>query len=166
MPFRGARWWRVAVTLAPGPVVGQAPPLSPAMQEAVRAHVLTEANSEPVVGVLRELSASMVADPDIAKRLLGWSRLAPEQQVEALAADPLSARVLKGAGLSSRDYVVGLLALRAAAGAPAGSPLADAASPANAAFLREHPNLLERFRAAERGQWPGSVWRFGAPWNP
>jgi hypothetical protein len=130
----------------------QAPPLSPAMRDAVRTHVLTEENIEPVITALRELSASMVADPDVAKQLLARMKLPAEQQVDDIAADPLSVRVLKAAGLGPRDYVVGVLAIRAAAGVPPGSSLAAAASPANAAFLRDHPDLLERFRAAERGQ--------------
>ena len=129
-------------------VAAQAPPLSPAMRDAVRGHVLTEQNTEAVITALRELSASMVADPDVAKRLIGRMKLPPEQQVDDIAADPLSVRVVKAAGLAPRDYVIGLLAVRAAAGAPP----ASAASPENIAFLEAHPDLLARFKAAERGQ--------------
>jgi hypothetical protein len=129
----------------------QAPPLSPAMLAAVQGHVLTEQNVEPVIEALRELSAAMVADPDVAKASLARMKLPAEQQVRELEIDPLASRVLKAHGVSAQEYVTGVLAFRAAA-APPGSPLASAASPANAAFVREHAALLERFRAAERGQ--------------
>lgn len=149
IPLAGALL--LALTLA-APAAAQPAAPSAALLDAARRHVLTEANAEPVIEALRELSAAMVADPDVAKASRARMKLPPDQQARELEIDPMASRVLKRAGLSGHDYMLALVALRAAAGVPPDSPLASAISPANVAFLQAHPDVLARFRAAERGQ--------------
>lgn len=122
--------------------------LSPELTGAVRAYKLDAKQASAVVKTLEELTALVLKSPEAMKHAAASMKLPPDERIRQMDQSPQTAGILKANGLSSREYFVGLLALRAAAQAAEGGTagLAALASPGNVAFVKANPALAARLK--------------------
>ena len=138
----------LAALLAAVPVA-RAQSMTPATEQAIRAYVLDQGTSAVLLKTLKELTAETLKDPNWMQKIAPRMKLSFEAQWKALEADAVSGPVLKANRISAKDYSCGLLAMRAASGLPSGAGVAKYANPANAAFLRANPSILNELKAID-----------------
>lgn len=134
-----------ALVAAAVPVSAQS--MSPATEQAVKSYVLDPARADVLLKTLRALTAETLKDPKWMQKLPARMKLPVEEQWKALEADPVSGPVLSANRISARDYSCGLMAMRAASGLPSGD--AKYANPANVAFLKSNPSILDQLKAID-----------------
>lgn len=127
----------------------QAQSMTPATEQAIRAYVLDQGKSAVLLKTLKALTAATLKDPNWMQKIAPRMKLPVEEQWKALEADPVSGPVLKANRISAQDYSCGLLAMRAASGLPSGAGMAKYANPANAAFLKANPTILNELKAID-----------------
>lgn len=130
----------------------QLPSMDPATDQAIRSYRLDRGNTEVILKTLKEVSAAVMKDPDWMTKIQSRMKLTLEQQCTAMEADPATGAILRANRISAKDYWYGLLALRAAALADAGMGVAKLANPANVAFLKANPSIVERLNAIDMGR--------------
>jgi hypothetical protein len=130
----------------------QLPSMDSATEQAIRSYRLDRGNSEVILKTLKEVSAAVMKDPDWMTKIQSRMTLTLEQQCAAMEADPATGPVLTANRISARDYSFGLLALRAASLADSGIGVAKLANPANVAFLKANPSVVERLKAIDTGK--------------
>ena len=126
--------------------------MSPATEQAIRSYVLDLGKADSILKTMKQLSEAMLKDPDFPKKIGPRMKLPLEQQWKAMEADAVSGPILKASGMSAEQYSCGLLALRAASGLDTGAGVARLANPANAAFLKANPSIVERLKAIDMGK--------------
>ena len=139
----------VCVVATPG---AQLPSMDPATEQAIRSYRLDRGNTEVILKTLKEVSAAVMKDPDWMTKIQSRMKLTLEQQCAAMESDPATGPILQANRISAKDYSFGLLALRAAALADAGIGVAKLANPANVAFLKANPSIVERLNAIDMGK--------------
>lgn len=130
----------------------QLPSMDPATDQAIRSYRLDRGNTDVILKTLKEVTAAVLKDPDWMKKIQSRMELTLEQQCTAMEADPATGPILKANRISAREYSFGLLALRAAALSGAGIGVAKLANPANVAFLKANPSIVERLNAIDMGK--------------
>lgn len=150
---RMANWGGLilAVVLAAAPSA-QGVSMTPATEQAIRSYTLDQGKAEGILKTLRELTAATLKDPNWMQKIPARMKLPFEEQWTAMESDPVSGPVLKANSLSAREYSCGLMAMRAASGLESGAGVATFANPANVAFLKANPSVLERLRAIDGGK--------------
>jgi len=153
MRRRMAKWGGLllAVFVVAAPAA-QGVSMGPATEQAIRAYVLDQGKAESILKTLKALTAATLKDPDWMTKIPARMKLPFEEQWKAMESDPSTGPVLKANGLSGRDYSCGLMAMRAASGLQSGAGVAKFANPANVAFLKSNPSVLERLRAIDMGK--------------
>lgn len=139
-----------AILAAAAPARAQS--MSQATEQAIRSYVLDQGKSEVILKTLKELTTETLKDPNWMRKLPARMKLTFEEQWKALEADAVSAPVLKANRISGQDYSCGLMAMRAASGLESGAGVATYANPANVAFLKANPSVLERLNAIDMGK--------------
>jgi hypothetical protein len=130
----------------------QGPSMTPATEQAIRSYILDQGKADTILKTMKELSTAMQKDPDFPKKIGPRMKLPLEQQWKAMETDPVSGPVLKASRMSADQYSCGLLALRAASGLDTGAGVARLANPANVAFLKANPSIVERLKAIDMGK--------------
>ncbi len=123
---------------AAGPALAQRDPA--AERDAILAYRLTRPLADKLLAALPEMTRYVIARPDARELIARTAKQSLAERIAQLEADPRAMAIVKRHGLTARDYVVGVPALRMAirgaeAGAGAG---AFVASPENLAFARAH----------------------------
>jgi glucose/arabinose dehydrogenase len=134
------------------PPTAQAQSMSPAAEQAVRSYVLDQGKADVILKTLKEVTAETLKDPHWMTKLPARMKLPFEEQWKAMEADPASGPVLKANRISAREYSCGLLAMRAASGLDSGAGLKQYANPANVAFLKANPSIVERLSTIDMGK--------------
>jgi len=118
----------------------QLPQISPEQRQAILDYQLTMQRANQLIPAMEAMSKYLLSLPDFQDRLKKSMKMTPAERLAQLENDPKAMAIVKQNGLTSRDYVVGVPALRmammAAQGAPAGPYII--ASPANVAFAKAH----------------------------
>jgi hypothetical protein len=114
--------------------------------------VLDAGRADVILKTLKEVTAAVLKDPNWMANIQSRMKLTLDEQCRTMEADPATGPVLKANRISARDYSFGLLALRAATLAESGMGVAKLANPANVAFLKANPSIVERLNAIDMGK--------------
>ncbi len=154
--------WKVRVTrtlavvtlLLLGAAAVSAQSLSPELAGAVRAYKLDTTRATAILKSLEELNALVLKNPEATKRLAATMKGSTEERIKQMEQDASTAAILRANRLTGREYFVGLMALRAAAGAATGQQggLTAMASRENVAFVKANAAIAERLRKADLGR--------------
>jgi hypothetical protein len=120
--------------------------LPPEVMAEIRAVKLDQDLAGRTLTALEQLTAYTLEQPDWQAKVVATMKAPFYKRVEMMAADPGSSAIFRANTLGAREYMVNLLALRAAAMAATGKApaLGEAATPENTAFLKANPGLSER----------------------
>ncbi len=143
----------VLVSLAAAPGLAQSPG-SAEQRQAILAYKLTMPLAEKLLAALPAMTRYVVAKPNFKEIVARSAKLTPRERLAQVEGDPGAMAILKKHGLTAREYVVGVPALRMAIlRAQSGdAPGSDAivASPENVAFAKAHlAELKPKLEAAE-----------------
>jgi hypothetical protein len=135
-----------------GLMKGQPPQISPEQRQAILDYQLTVQRTNQLIPAMEAMTKYLVSLPDFQDRLQKSMRMTPAERLAQLENDPKAMAIVKQNGLTARDYVIGVPALRmalmAAQGAPTGPYII--ASPANVAFAKAHlAELKPKMNAAD-----------------
>jgi hypothetical protein len=135
-----------------GLISAQLPQISPEQRQAILDYQLTMQRANQLLPAMEAMSKYLLSLPDFHDRLQKSMKMTPAERLAQLENDPKAMAIVKQNGLTARDYVVGVPALRmammAAQGAPAGPYII--ASPANVGFAKAHlAELKPRMDAAD-----------------
>jgi hypothetical protein len=153
-------WVVIVVTALPLTAAAQpkAHELSPALKEEIRAYKLDARNCDAITGSLAELSTTLLAKPNRHSEMMEQVKKSPEEQAAAYDKDPVYSAILRKHGLTAREYLAGLYALRSASFAVDGksAPIFEGlATDANVAFLKANPDVRKKLADAEMAGLPG-----------
>ena len=127
---------------ASGSIVAQGAQRSPEARQAILDFKLTMPRAEQLIAAIGEMTKYVVSLPDYPERMRKSASLTPAEQAAQMEKDPKSAAILKAHGLTGRDYLVGVRALRMAVLAAEGIAMPNViASDANLAFAKA--NLVQ-----------------------
>jgi hypothetical protein len=100
-------------SLAVAPVLAQSPP-SPEQRQALLAYKLTKPLADKLLAALPEMTRYVVAKPNFKEIVARSAKLSPAERVAQTESDPGAMAILKKHGLTAREYLVGVPALRMA----------------------------------------------------
>jgi hypothetical protein len=113
---------------------------SPGKNQAILDYPLTMERANQLIPAMQAMTLYVVSLPDFKERARKSMTMTPAERLAQVEQDPKAMAILKQNGLTARDYLVGVPALRmalmAASGVPAGPTVI--ASPANIAFAKAH----------------------------
>jgi hypothetical protein len=134
----------LACSLAAAPILAQTP-LSPEARDAILAYQLTMPRANSLIAAMEAMTKYVVSLPDFKERLAKTAKMTQAERLAQIEKDPKASAILKENGLTARDYVVGILALRmarlVAEGLPPGPTIV--ASQANVAFVKANLAQLQ-----------------------
>ena len=117
---------------------------SPEARQAILDFKLTMPRAEHLIAAIDEMTKYVVSLPDYQDRMRTSASLTPAEQAARMEKDPKSAAILKAYGLTGRDYLVGVPALRMAVMAAQGVTTPNIiASDANLAFAKANLTQLK-----------------------
>ena len=121
---------------------GQVSKLSDAQRQAILDYQLTLPRANQLIAAMEAMTKYVASLPDFAERMRKAMTQTPAQRLADFEADPKAMAIAKQNGLTAKEYLVGVPALRMALLAAQGraSPMIIA-SPANVAFAKA--NLAE-----------------------
>jgi hypothetical protein len=136
----------VALVVACAPATARAQRgLTPEARQAIMDYQLTLPRAEHLITALEAMTKYVVSLPDYQERLRKSATMTPAERAAQMEKDPKTAAILKDNGLTARDYLVGVPALRmallGAQGAESGPTIAY--SPANLAFAKANLKTLK-----------------------
>lgn len=113
---------------------------APSPRPEIQTYTLTLARANQLIPAMEAMTKYVASLPDFQERVAKSMKMSPAERLAQIEKDPKGMAILKQNGLTARDYLIGVpalrMALRIAAGAPSGPTVY--ASPANIAFAREH----------------------------
>ena len=124
-------------------VSGQTSQVESARRQAILDYELNLKRANQLITAMTEMTKYVASLPDFRERMRKTAAMTPAEQLAQVEKDPKAMSILKENGLTARDYMIGIVALRmavlAAQGVPTGPRII--ASPANIAFAKA--NLAE-----------------------
>jgi hypothetical protein len=156
--MRRFRLFSVLVTFCAGALLQAA--LTPQDKTEIMNYKLTMPMAAKILAALPGVTRLVLSAPDARERVLKATQESLEDRVKDSENSPATVALLKGQGLTPREYVIGVVALRMAllgASLPAGAKLPPTitASPANLAFVKAHfQELKPKMDAADRAGVP------------
>jgi hypothetical protein len=119
---------------------GQTTQTSPETRQAILDYKLTLERANQLIPALKAMTKYVVSLPDFQDRVRKSMKMTPAERLEQIENDPKAMAILKENGLTARDYLVGVPALRMALMGAQGMPTGPSiiASPANVAFAKAH----------------------------
>jgi hypothetical protein len=129
-----------SLAVAPGLAHSQA---SPEQRQAILAYKLTRPLADKLLAALPEMTRYVVAKPNFKEIVARSAKASLAERIAQTDSDPGAMAILKKQGLTAREYVVGVPALRMALLKAGDSPGSEAmiVSPDNLAFAKA--NLAE-----------------------
>jgi hypothetical protein len=116
--------------------------LSPQQRQAILDYQLTLPTAEHLITAMQAMTKYLVSLPDYQERVRKSMTMSAADRIAQLETDPKAAAILKENGLTARNYLIGVPALRMALMAAQGAAAPNiVASPANVAFAKA--NLAE-----------------------
>ena len=131
---------------------GQTTQTSPEARQAILDYQLTLPRANQLIPAMDAMTKYVVSLPDFQDRVRKSMKMTPAERLGQIENDPKAMAILKQNGLTARDYVVGVPALRMALLAAQGMSASPniIASPANVAFAKAHlAELKPRMDAAD-----------------
>jgi hypothetical protein len=124
---------------------GQASRMSPEERQAILEYQLTMPRANQLLAAMQAMTAYLVSLPDFQERMAKSQKMTPAERLAQVEHDPKAAAILKQNGLTARDYLVGVPALRMAlmAAQGAGGLPSIVASPANVDFAKANLSELK-----------------------
>ena len=118
---------------------GQTTQTSPKAQ-AILDYKLTLERANQLIPAMEAMTKYVASLPDFRERVRKSMKMTPAEQLAQVENDPKAVAILKQNGLTAREYLVGVPALRMALLAAQGMPVGGniTVSPANLAFAKEH----------------------------
>lgn len=110
---RASVLWCVLVSLAVAPGLARPQP-SADQRQAILAYKLTRPLADKLLAALPEMTRYVVAKPNFMEIVAKSAKLSPSERLAQVEADPGAMAILKKHGLTAREYVVGVPALRMA----------------------------------------------------
>jgi len=118
-------------------VAAQAPSMSPEERQAILDYQLTLPRADQLITAMTAMTKYVVSRPDFQERLAKTMRMTAAERRAQVESDPQAMAILKQNNLTSREYLVGVPALRMALLAAQGlNGPTVVASPANLAFAK------------------------------
>lgn len=113
---------------------------SPEQRQAILDYPLTIERANQLIPALEAMTKYVASLPDYLERVRKSMKMTPAERLAQVESDPKAMAILKQNGLTARDYLVGVPALRMALMLAQGMPATPAtvASPANVAFAKAH----------------------------
>jgi hypothetical protein len=124
----------------------------PDLRQAILDYQLTLPRANQLIAAMEEMTKYVVSLPDFQDRVRKSMTMTPAERVAQIENDPKAMAIVKQNGLTAREYLVGVPALRMALLAAQGGPLGASAiaSPVNVAFAKAHlAQLKPKMNAAE-----------------
>ena len=129
----------ILVLVSVGLMHGQIPQIPPELRQAILDYNLTMQRANQLIPAMEAMTKYLLSLPDFQDRLQKSMKLTPAERLAQLENDPKAMAIVKQNGLTARDYVVGVPALRMALLVAQGAPNQYLiASPANVAFAKAH----------------------------
>src|SRR5580765_3723414 len=111
--------------------------LTPQQRQAILDYKLTLPAADHLITAMQAMTKYVISLPDFQERLRKTATMTAAERIAAIEADPKAAAILKENGLTARDYMTGVPALRMAVLAAQGAATPNiVASPANLAFAK------------------------------
>ena len=111
--------------------------LSPQQRQAILDYQLTLAGAEHLITAMQAMTKYLISLPDYQERMRKSATMTAADRIAQLESDPKAAEILKQNNLTTRDYLIGVPALRMALMAAQGATAPNiVASPANVAFAK------------------------------
>ena len=111
--------------------------LSPQQRQAILDYQLTLAGAEHLITAMQAMTQYLISLPDYQARMRKSATMTAADRIAQLESDPKAAEILKQNNLTTRDYLIGVPALRMALMAAQGATAPNiVASPANLAFAK------------------------------
>jgi len=111
--------------------------LSPQQRQAILDYQLTLPGADHLLTAMQAMTKYLTSLPDYQERVRKSMTMTAAERIAQLEMDPKAAAILKENGLTARDYLIGVPALRMALmAAQGGSGPNIVASPANVAFAK------------------------------
>ncbi len=125
--------------------------MSAEQRDALLAYQLTLPRANKLITSMEAMTKYVVSLPDYQERVAKSMSMTPAQRVAQIENDPKAMAILKENGLTARDYLVGVPALRMALMAAQGLTAPTiVASPANVEFAKANlAQLKPRMDAAD-----------------
>jgi hypothetical protein len=101
------------VSLVVAPVLAQSQP-SAERRQAILGYKLTRPLADKLLAALPEMTRYVMAKPDFKEMVARSAKLSPAERVAQMESDPGAMAILKRHGLTAREYLVGVPALRMA----------------------------------------------------
>jgi len=152
MNIRSRRSWWIAIGLVLPIALAAQGATQPAQdRQAFLDYPLTLPRANELIAAMGEMTKYMVSRPDLATVMARSKTMTRPELIAQMERDPKSMAIVKPHGLSARDYVYGVPALRMAMMAAQGlSGPTVIASPANVAFAKANlATLKPKMDAAE-----------------
>ena len=143
--MRSAMGYLIVVVLLTGLAQAQAPKDADEKRQAILDYQLTMPRANQLLSAMDSMTKYVVSLPDFAERMRRSMQMTTAEQIAQIEKDPKAADIVKKNGLTARDYIIGVPALRmallAASGAPQGPTII--VSPANLAFAKANLSVLK-----------------------
>ena len=117
--------------------------LSPQQRQAILDYQLTLPGAEHLITAMQAMTQYLVSLPDYQERMRKSTTMTAADRIAQLEADPKAAGILKENGLTARDYLIGVPAVRMALMAAQRAAPNIVASPANVAFAKANLAQLQ-----------------------
>ena len=127
--------------------------VSPERRQAILDYPLTLARANQLIPAMVAMSKYVTSLPDFEDRMRKAAKMTPAEGLAAVENDPKAMAILKQNGLTAREYLIGVPALRMALMAAQGiNGPTIVASPANVAFAKANlAQLKPKMDAADGG---------------
>jgi hypothetical protein len=152
--MRHTRTLLVAVSLgiATAQAGAQRDHLTPEERQAILDYQLTLPRASSLITAMQAMSTYVASLPNQQERMKKYATMTPAERLALVEKDPKSAAILRENGLTAREYLAGVPALRMALYLSQGSPPLPnlIASPANIAFAKtNYAELKSKLDAAD-----------------
>ena len=118
--------------------------VSPALQQDILAYQLTLPKSHSLITATRDMTVHIMSQPDFQARILRLMQMSPADQRAEMEKDAKAMAILKKYDLTTKEYQVGVPALRMALAAAQGQTGPSIiASPDNVTFARRNLAVLK-----------------------
>ena len=130
----------MTVLLVSGILVSGQTATSPEQRQAILDYPLTLPRANSLIPAMEAMTRYVASLPDFKERVQKSAKMTPAQRLAQVESDPKAMAILKQNGLTAREYLIGIPALRMALLVAQGSPTGPniIASPANVAFAKAH----------------------------
>jgi len=147
----------ICLLLIAGFAIAQAPGIDPERRQAILDYSLNLKRANQLITAMTAMNKHVMSLPDFQDRMKKSITMTASEQVAQIDKDPKATAIVKENGLTAREYIIGVPALRMALLSAQGLPTGPrvVASPANIAFAKANLAELKPKMDAADGMRPG-----------